>query len=336
MSAAEANFPNPPDDQPQWLTLALGVFNSQIPRWNTETCDGGLKWQIFSWNNGYNYKNTISQGCLFNIAARLGAYSGNDTYFDWADKVWEWTHGIGLINDGYQVFDGTDSLTNCTEIEHTEWSYNNGILLHGAAVMWNQTSGDEAAKWRTRMEGLIKRQKVFFAGPNSDIMIEVACERNDPNGASYCNNDQRSFKAYLARWMAATTKLAPWTYDELYPYLQTSAQAAAKACSGGDDGTTCGNKWWTGQFDGFAGPGEQMSALEVIQSLLIQKSEGPKSSKTGGTSEGDVTAGTEGDGDLANQSPPPAEVTTGDKAGAGILTALFCLVTAGGCWWIVS
>lgn len=52
MSAAEFNFPNPPSDQPQWLALAQAVFNSQAPRWNTDSCGGGLKWQIFTFNNG--------------------------------------------------------------------------------------------------------------------------------------------------------------------------------------------------------------------------------------------------------------------------------------------
>ena len=64
MSAAERNFPNPPADQPQWLALAQAVFNSQAVRWDPTTCGGGLRWQIFTWNKGYGYKNTISNGGL--------------------------------------------------------------------------------------------------------------------------------------------------------------------------------------------------------------------------------------------------------------------------------
>jgi mannan endo-1,6-alpha-mannosidase len=56
MSAAEYNFPNPPADKPQWLGLAQAVFNTQAARWDTEYCKGGLRWQIFTWNNGYDYK----------------------------------------------------------------------------------------------------------------------------------------------------------------------------------------------------------------------------------------------------------------------------------------
>lgn len=50
MAAAELNFPNPPSDQPQWLALAQAVFNTQALRWDTTSCGGGLKWQIFSFN----------------------------------------------------------------------------------------------------------------------------------------------------------------------------------------------------------------------------------------------------------------------------------------------
>lgn len=63
MTAAENNFPDPPEDQPQWLGLAQAVFNTQAhPDRHDTTCNGGLRWQIFSMNNGYNYKNSIANG----------------------------------------------------------------------------------------------------------------------------------------------------------------------------------------------------------------------------------------------------------------------------------
>ena len=67
MSAAELNFPNPPSDKPQWLALAQAVFNEQWSRWDTQNCGGGLRWQIFPFNSGYDYKNSISNGCLFHL-----------------------------------------------------------------------------------------------------------------------------------------------------------------------------------------------------------------------------------------------------------------------------
>lgn len=140
LSAAEVRFPNPPEGEPQWLALAQAVFNSQALRWDTTSCGGGLKWQIFTFNNGYNYKNSISNGCYFNIAARLGMYTGNTTYLDYATQMWDWQKAIGLMNDQYSVFDGTDDTKNCTDQNHIQWSYNAGVYLYGASVMWNMVS----------------------------------------------------------------------------------------------------------------------------------------------------------------------------------------------------
>lgn len=140
MSAAEQKYPNPPDDQPQWLALAQAVFNSQAIRWDDTSCGGGLKWQIFTFNNGYNYKNSISNGCFFNLASRLGMYTGNQTYLDWADRAWEWTNAVGLMTPSYQIFDGSDDNLNCSDFNHIQWSYNAGVFLLGAGVMWNMVS----------------------------------------------------------------------------------------------------------------------------------------------------------------------------------------------------
>lgn len=144
MTAAEYKFPNPPSDQPQWLALAQAVFNEYTLRWDTASCGGGLKWQIFTFNAGYDYKNSIANGCLFNIAARLARYTDNATYAAWANKAWDWTDGIGLIDSSYNIYDGTDDqavdssgvVQNCTKINHLQYSYNPGVWMLGAANMY--------------------------------------------------------------------------------------------------------------------------------------------------------------------------------------------------------
>ncbi|MAD86980.1 MAG: hypothetical protein CL912_28825 [Deltaproteobacteria bacterium] len=137
MTAAETGFEDPPEGSPGWLALAQGVFNTQAPRWDTSTCGGGLRWQIFTFNSGYTYKNSISNGCFFNLAARLALYTGNATYAEWAEKTWVWMNDIGLINEKFEVFDGTQNTDNCTSKDHNKWTYNTGIFLMGAATMYN-------------------------------------------------------------------------------------------------------------------------------------------------------------------------------------------------------
>jgi len=321
MSAAEFKFPDPPPNQPSWLSLAQAVFNEQTTRWETAHCGGGLRWQIYLTNNGYNYKNSISNGGFFQLAARLARYTNNATYSDWAERTWDWMTQSVLMDDHYSVFDGTQMDTNCTIPSKIQWSYNAGTMLMGAANMYNYTNGDD--KWRQRVTDVLKAADIFFPqNPEQhltgNIMQEVACEPQHT-----CNYDQPSFTAYLARWMAATVQLAPFTSVFTMPKLKASASGAAGQCSGAPRGDTmCGRQWNSTTWDGNQGVGEEMSALSIIQSNLIQKVPGPVSMNQGGTSKSDPGAGQQGGG--TQQALPALDtrtVTAGEQAGAGILTA---------------
>lgn len=134
--------------------------------------------------------------------------------------------------------------------------------------------------------------RIFYTTPPfgpTDTMFEQACER-----PVTCNIDQRSFKAYFARFLALTVKMAPWTASRIMPKLRTSAVAAAAACSYGEDKNTCGMKWYAPQWDGLYGVGEQISALEVIQNTLVHTVGIPVTQEEGGTSVGDPAAGSQG------------------------------------------
>jgi len=140
MLAAETNFQDPPSDEPQWLALAQAVFNTQAARWDTENCNGGLRWQIPFSNNGYDYKNSITNGIFFNIAARLARYTGNATYADWAVKAWDWTMSVGYIDANYNIFDGGHVDHNCTDINRAQFSYVAAAYLQGCGFMYNYVS----------------------------------------------------------------------------------------------------------------------------------------------------------------------------------------------------
>ncbi|OBT78038.1 hypothetical protein VF21_03169 [Pseudogymnoascus sp. 05NY08] len=331
MTAAEYNFPNPPKDQPQWLALAQAVFVTQASRWDDAHCSGGLKWQIFRFNVGYDYKNAISNGCFFNIGSRLASYTGNDTYANWAEKTWDWTQKIGLIDAQYNIYDGTDDLSNCTTINHVQYSYNAGVWILGAAHMYNITKSDV---WKARVQGLLDQSIKIFSDAATGVMIERDCELTEP---ASCNTDEKSFKAYLARWMAATSQVAPFTAPTISKFLLTSAKAAAAQCTGGTNGRACGLRWVhngaTGVWDGTTGVGEEMAALEVIQSTIIGQTAGPVTNTTGGTSVGNYNAGsnTKTAGSLLNNWTP----TTGDRAGAGVVTAVILAGLIGGVSWMI-
>lgn len=58
MMAAEDAFPDPPEDQPQWLALVQAVFNQMASRWDDQNCGGGLRWAINDFQTGKDYKNS--------------------------------------------------------------------------------------------------------------------------------------------------------------------------------------------------------------------------------------------------------------------------------------
>lgn len=271
MSAAEKDYPQPTIGNYTWLELTENLWNTQARRWDTTSCGGGLKWQIFTWNKGYDYKNSVTQGAFFQLSARLARFTGNQTYVYWAEKSWNWTTTIGLIDPGYFVYDGTDDLKNCSDINALIWTYNAGIFMYGAAVLYNYTNG--SALWQKRTQGFLDASPFFFNPFNNatDVMYEPPCET-----VNTCNTDQYSFKGYLSRFMWATTLMAPFTTTAITTLLTGSALAAAQACSGGTDGVTCGQHWyWETAYDGSTGIGQQMSALETIQGLLIKDSAPP-------------------------------------------------------------
>ncbi|KAF2728767.1 glycoside hydrolase family 76 protein [Polyplosphaeria fusca] len=328
MSAAELGFENPTDPkQPGWLAIAQSVMNQLISRWDTTQCSGGLKWQIYQWLDGYNYKNTAANGGMFQLGARLAMYTGNATYAEWATKAFDWLVQSPLLTKDWQVYDGTNSLAGCKDADQLQWTYNYGIMLGGAAYMYNYTNG--SSLWADRLSGFLNHTPVFFPKAQNNVMVEVACEITQK-----CDVDQWSFKAYLSRWLAISAQLAPFTAPQIMPMLQHSATAAAKQCSGGDSGTQCGSRWFYEQYDGNGGVGQQMSALNVISANMIAHVQPPFNAKNGGSSQGNPAAGT------GDDNPPTTVVFepmgTGDKAGAAILTILVLGTWMGGAWWMVS
>lgn len=276
LAAAERNFPQTGDASvPSWLRIAENAFNSMSARWNNSACGGGLLWQIFPSNpNGLHYRNSVSSGGLFQMSARLYRATGNQTYLEWATKIWDWTTAIGFIDGNYNVYDGADSRDNCTidKRNNLTFSYATGIYLYGAAVLANVTDDTQASTWVTHTEGLLKGAENFFNfnGNSTGVMYEHACE---PYGT--CDTDMISFKGYLSRFMYSAAIMVPSIADTVATYMEASAAAAGLACSGGTDSATCGQKWYTGAFDGSVGLGQEMSALETVQGLLAKYAPAP-------------------------------------------------------------
>ncbi|KAG9780379.1 glycoside hydrolase family 76 protein, partial [Aureobasidium melanogenum] len=270
MSAAEYAFPEPPAPIPSWLTTVENAWQDYVSRWNTTRCNGGLKWQFHPENAGYYYKNSISNGAFFQLSARLARFTGNNTYVHWANTIWNWSSGVGLIDKLYNVYDGCDELINCTGIDHHQWSYNVGVYLYGAAVLQNYTNG--SSPWIERTAGLLGATNTFLSPFRNatNVLFEAVCELG-----MTCDTDQLSMKAYLIRWLAGTSTMAPFTAGRIGTILRASAKAAAGACTGGPANNTCGSKWYIGGWDGTSGLGQQLCAMEAMYALLVNQTTPP-------------------------------------------------------------
>lgn len=276
-----------------WLDHAVNVFNSQARRWDATTCAGGLHWQIFAFNAGYNYKDSASNGLFFQLAAELALVTRNQTYADWATKAWDWGVAVGLVDaQSAAVYDGTSTDTNCTMLDHIEWTFHAGAYLAGAAALYNYVSFFQSFRvaslfqplsmtpagtnhyypqtattspaatvllWRTRTTNLTSSTAKFF--PNS-ILSEIVCEPTN------CDTDQTTFKGLLAANLAQAAAYAPLTQSVVVSRLANTAQGVAAACSGGAAGTSCGTVWGTGAFDGRTGLGQEVNALQVLLAQL--------------------------------------------------------------------
>ena len=228
--------------------------------------------------------------------------------------------------------------------------------LSGAAYMFNYTNGSTV--WQDRITALWHGMQRYYVQPlngtgglgkappaNGQILSETTIEWSKSDDA-----DQPSFKAFTTRWLAITTQLAPFTAPWIMPTIFASAVGAAGQCTGQATnqqlGTVCGRQWYSNTWDGKYGVGEQLSALSVFQSLLIQSAKPPVTLVTGGTSKGNGTGGGWGPGRVQGLSPwlanpwhDPAlskEMGIGDTVGAAILTALSCALALGGLGWMVK
>ncbi|ORX97810.1 glycoside hydrolase [Clohesyomyces aquaticus] len=218
LSAAEYGIPQP-GGSVSWINLAQNVFNEQKGRWDMSRCGGGMKWKISEQPDpiGFHYKSSIANGLFFQLAARLARFTGDAGALEMADKSWDWMVSVGLIDGQFNVFDGTDDSkgAGCVDVNHNLWSYNTGVFLYGASIMFDKTNDP---KWKDRANGLLSATQRNFVKDGK--LWEGKCE-----GDRSCNTDQVSFKASLARWMGASAALVPELGDGVKGVLGSAAGA---------------------------------------------------------------------------------------------------------------
>ncbi|KAL3482626.1 glycosyl hydrolase family 76-domain-containing protein [Aspergillus germanicus] len=329
ITASETGFPEV-SGKPTWTSLARAVFNMQINRWDTSSCNGGINWQIHLWQEGNTLRNAISNGGLFQLAARLGHFTKNETYFKSAEQIWDWSVDSPLIQPGqdWLVADSTSGDNNCADSDHMQWTYNYGSYLAGTAFMYNST-GEE--KWLNATTGLLARlEKQFFPTDyGGNVISEVSCEK-----LHTCNRNMLCFKGWTTMWMAYTAILVPQTRESILPKLQGSAEAIGRQCDGDGSENLCGLRWYQDTFDGIRGLEVQMAALGGITSnLMLMTGTTTLTIDTNPNAE-EHHLETSSDEDVGPDALPVIKI--GDRVGAWILTGGWSLGIAAAAWWLIK
>ncbi|KAL6711701.1 hydrolase 76 protein [Coniothyrium glycines] len=323
MTAAEAKLSKPQNGE--WVDFAANVFDVQAARLQIEegtngTCGGGLRWQIFSFNSGYSYKDTMSNGNFFLLAARLAKYTGNATYSEWAEKSYNWAKDVGIVSNDYSVYAGASAEEECQDLNHIQWSAYHGTYTEGAAVMYNLTNG--GSNWTDTVKGLVNSSSVFL---ENDVLVEVACEEKGT-----CDTDQRAFKGIAARSYARAAVAAPFVAESVNKQLEASAKGAARACDGSDEAIQCSLSWadedskWETASAKDGNLGEVFGALAVVQGLLY------KSSKPVATSNGTTSGSTSNNATQSTGTGAAAPANTGSagRVATSLITVLIMAVVA--------
>jgi mannan endo-1,6-alpha-mannosidase len=138
--AEEVGFVRDPALVVGYLELAEAVFSQIADRWDESTCGGGLNTTVFQTREPS--KDVFSVGEFFQLASRLAIHTRNGRYTTWAERIFDWATGVGLVDvaNQWDVYNSADPTFNCTSIDRTEWSINAGELLYGTSLMYNLVS----------------------------------------------------------------------------------------------------------------------------------------------------------------------------------------------------
>lgn len=237
------------------------------------------------------------------------------TYLDWAHRVSEWSFNIGLIDDSYDVFDGTDDSGNCSEINHIQWTASAGQFLNAYAYACNATSSCSGRL--TSLGGIASTIEPIFT--KDDILYEVACAPSNN-----CNTDQLAFRAPLARALANVRDMASDNNatSQIDSIINASSQGAAASCGRGDDEIArCGSDWASTASDDPTGLGQDLSALEMLLAVVPRKqmNTNTRVRKVNGSTTGGSNSTDTGNGSSESGSTTPA------NGAAGLMPSLVTL-----------
>lgn len=135
--------------------------------WQDEV-GGGLLWREFPESNPPNEKerNTCINAPAAYAAARFYELTGSESHLTWAKKIYNWTKET-LLDPVYGVY--MDNIKNSGEINRTHWSYNSGVMISAAALLFEIT---EEAVYEEDAISLIENTRNVFGSTHISPAVE--------------------------------------------------------------------------------------------------------------------------------------------------------------------
>eukprot|EP01036_Dinobryon_divergens_P030353 gene30353-39583_t len=240
----------------EYLNRAAGAFDYVATNAWTDHCGGGVMWCPQS-NPMNEYKNAITNELFLTAAMRLHQYEGilkktPSYYLNWATREWDWFSNSGLINSDNLINDGLDSST-CQSNKQTTWTYNQGVLLDGLALLSKAVSNSSMIASAEQIASAAMTQLTSPEG----VLVE-------PCSSSGCNHDQQIFKGVFARHLGAFLPLMndPAVIARARSFLATNADSmlVKDSCSNGGYGL-----YWNGPESALNSVAEQSAATDLLQ-----------------------------------------------------------------------
>ena len=226
----------------QYLEAARVIFARNLAGWD-DVCGGGM-W----WNTRRTYKNAVTNELFITLAAHLHERTpGDQEYLSWALRGWEWLTGRALIGPSGLVNDGLGK--DCANNGGTAWTYNQGVILGGLAVLYDITGDRDYLR-----QGEFIADAALAGLTDADGILTEPCELT----ADGCDGDATQFKGIFARY--------------LHEFYQRSGKRAyrgfllANADAVWDNARNIDDQFglrWGGPFDR-ADASRQSSALDVL------------------------------------------------------------------------
>lgn len=228
---------------------AEAVFEDLANGWDETVCGGGL-WQMRA-NPSYpaNFKSSISNELLLDLATRLYAQddgrppADKQRYLDWARKVWTWFDGAGFAGSDGFVWGGVRPgcgpapLASAADANNPPCTYTQGVVLGGLGRLYAAT-GDAAYL----DAGIRFANAAVDSMITPDCILRERCERPalSDDDAGNCDDDAKQFKGIFMRYLApfcAVLAAAPAPYPasarRYAAFIARNADSLASAYPGG-------------------------------------------------------------------------------------------------------